>query len=160
MKRRYHWYILASVSFGVFDLLYETHPFLGEPSFLRYLIRAWLVWLILVIPISIIETKAENDIERTILAGTLSAMIANKVPYWLVVLKSIFIGSKSANSYHIFNFQNNGYFKSIFLLLHNQFWNAFEWVLIALFSGAIVSYSFFSIYKQPIQPGRHEKKTS
>ena len=139
MKKRWLFYLLIGVLFGIFDFYFQTWMqqimFPGNLA----LIPILGMWLVMVIPIAIREAKASCSVWLAAAASAFSWSVSIISYYLFMAVKLILIGQPGREEMHFSN-RSDPYFwsniKSVFI--GDILFGVGEWILVALVGGCLV----------------------
>ena len=157
--KRWHYYILIGLVFGVFDWFYldwlssGLGPNLGEnPLIIIPIIIAlnYGIWLVPIIPVAFYETKKTDHIKGPILAGILTWCCAlfSYYAYYAILLSL----GRLPNLAHLNLFAERydgfwGEYGRMFIRI--IFWQFIEWIPIAVIGSSIIGAFFWWVIKKP-----------
>lgn len=164
MKRRWIFYLLIGVAFGVFDFYY--HAFISEALLLQqqgstwgraaWVILSLGIWLVPIIPIILHEAKTSRSVWLSALAAS-GTWCASVIAYYLNnAVQLAFIGVPSRPEMHISN-RADPYFwanwKNVFfdvLIMDNIIW-----IAVAVIGGTTIGYLISTIYMRQTSGSAH-----
>ncbi len=142
MKKRWLFYLLIGVLFGIFDFYFQTwmqQIMSSGASGNLAIIPILSVWLAMVIPIAIREAKASRSVWLAATASAFSWSVSIISYYLFMAVKLILIGQPGREEMHFSN-RSDPYFwsniKSVFI--GDILAGIGEWILVALIGGCLV----------------------
>jgi len=158
--KRWHYYALIGLIFGILDWFYldwlarGVGPNLGEnPLIVIPIIIAmnYGIWLIPIIPVTIFEARKSADIRRTGLAGILTwccAIFSYYVYYWILLSMGKLVHLEHLN---IFGERYDGFWSEY----GQMFWRIIlaqflEWLPIAVIGGGLVGVIAWRLFHKRI----------
>lgn len=142
MKKRWFFYLLLGVLFGVFDFYFQTWIYQLFPMGTRsitMLVPILGVWLVLVVPIAIHEGKTSGSVWPAAASSAFTWSVSVVAYYLFMGVNLIFIGLASRAEMHISNLNDPYYWNNIKnLILGDLLSGVSEWITVALVGGSLV----------------------
>lgn len=146
MKRRWIFYLLAGILFGVFDFFFQiwvNHLLPAETmSNTIRLVLILGVWLALVLPIALHEAKLSRSAWLAAAASVLTWSAAVVAYYLFMGVKLILIGEATRPEMHISN-RHDPYFQSnVIAFFRGDFMDGVsEWMIVAVIGGSLIGFA-------------------
>ncbi len=143
MTRRWSFYLLAGVLFGIFDFffqvwIYQLFP-VGTLSSTAMLVPILGVWLVLVVPIAWREAKISGSVWLAAASSTFTWSVSVVSYYLFMAVKLILIGQASRAEMHISNRSAPYHWSNIKSFFVGDFLGGVsEWIVVALVGGSLV----------------------
>lgn len=142
MKKRWFFYLLVGVMFGVFDFFFQTWVYqlfpMGTHS-ITMLVLILGVWLVLVVPIAIHEGKTTGSVWPAAASSAFTWSVSVVAYYLFMGVNLIFIGLASRPEMHISNLNDPNYWINIKNFLVGDLLSSIrEWIIVALVGGGLV----------------------
>lgn len=143
MKRRWLFYLLAGLLFGVFDFYYQVWVSSLYPkvtlSNLGMIVIVLAVWLLLVVPIALCEAKSSRSIWLVAFASAFTWTISVIAYYLFMAIKLFLIGEPGRAELHISN-RDAPYYWSNFknVLVGDVLGGISEWIVVSLVGGSLI----------------------
>ncbi len=142
MKRRWFFYLLIGILFGIFDFFFQTWIYQIFPVGSRSTamqIPIWGVWLLVVVPVALNEVKTSRSVWLTAASSVFTWSVAVVAYYLFMGVKLIFIGQASRAEMHISNHNAPYYWSNIKSFFVGDFLSGVgEWIIVALVGGCLV----------------------
>ena len=139
LKKRWKFYLLIGLLFGIFDFFYqELIAGIGETIILRVLVTTG-VWLLPAIPIILYEAKVSQTTWKPTLANVLTWVMAVISYYLYMGFKLLIIGQEGRQEVHFSSYQDPYFWsnwKSLFV--GDILGGMFEWLIVAVVGGCLV----------------------
>jgi hypothetical protein len=142
MNKRWSFYLLAGVLFGIFDFYFQTwinQLFAGTPGNAAMMVPILGVWLVLVAPIALREAKASRSVWLAAAASAFTWSVSVVAYYLFMGAKLILIGQASRAEMHISNRSDPYYWSNIKnFFVGDLLGGVGEWIIVALVGGCFV----------------------
>jgi hypothetical protein len=143
MNKRWSFYLLAGVLFGIFDFYFQTwiinQLFAGMLGNTAIMIPILGVWLVLVAPIAMREAKVSRSVWLAAAASAFTWSVSVVAYYLFMGVKLILIGQASRAEMHISNRSDPYYWSNIKGFFEGDFLGGVgEWIIVALVGGCLV----------------------
>ena len=142
MKRRWFFYVLIGILFGIFDFffqiwIYQIFP-VGERNAVMQ-IPIWGVWLLVAVPVAYHEVKTSRSVWLAAVSSVFVWSVSVVAYYLFMGIKLIFIGEASRAEMHISNHNAPYYWSNIKSFFAGDFLSGVgEWIVVALVGGSLV----------------------
>jgi len=143
MKKRWLFYLLAGILFGIFDFYFQVwinqlFP-MGKLSSIAMLVPILGVWLVLVVPIALREVKVSRSAWLAAAASSFTWSVSVVAYYLFMGVKLILIGQASRSEMHISNRADPYYWSNVRNFFVGDFWDGVsEWIIVALVGGSLI----------------------
>jgi hypothetical protein len=143
MKKRWLFYLLAGILFGIFDFYFQgwinlLFP-MGKLSSFAMLVPILGVWLVLVVPIALHEAKTSRSAWLAAAASAFTWSVSVVAYYLFMGVKLILIGEASRSEMHISNRSDPYYWSNVRSFFVGDFWDGVsEWIIVALVGGSLI----------------------
>lgn len=142
MKKRWLFYLLIGVLFGIFDFYFQTwmqqNMFSGMPGNLA-MIPILGVWLAMVIPIALREATAARSVWLAAAASAFSWSVSIIAYYLFMGVNLILIGQPAREEMHISNHAAPYYWSNVKSFFLGDFMDGVsEWIVVALIGGCLI----------------------
>jgi hypothetical protein len=141
MRKRWLIYVLIGILFGIVDFYYQEFTQEIITSTIVWLVVAWSVWLIPIIPIVLYEAKISKSVLKSVLANILVWNVSVISYYMYIPIKLVFIGQSTMLEFYIYNYKSEFYWSNLKALIwHLISQDAPEWLVVAILGGLIVGF--------------------
>lgn len=141
MRKRWLIYVLIGILFGIVDFYYQEFTQEIITSTIVWLVVAWSVWLIPIIPIVLYEAKISKSVLKSVLANILVWNVSVISYYMYIPIKLVFIGQSTILEFYIYNYKSEFYWSNLKALIwHLISQDAPEWLVVAILGGLIVGF--------------------
>ncbi|ETI95273.1 MAG: hypothetical protein Q617_SPSC00209G0001, partial [Streptococcus sp. DORA_10] len=136
MRKRWLIYVLIGILFGIVDFYYQEFTQEIITSTIVWLVVAWSVWLIPIIPIVLYEAKISKSVLKSVLANILVWNVSVISYYMYIPIKLVFIGQSTMLEFYIYNYKSEFYWSNLKALIwHLISQDAPEWLVVAILGG-------------------------
>jgi signal transduction histidine kinase len=139
LKKRWLYYLLAGIIFGVFDFYFQN--WVQVLSFWGIWINIPIlgIWLLLLMPTAIVEIKTSNSPWLTATASAFTWSTAVVAYYLFNGIKLIVIGEPSRPEMHLSNRGDAFYWNNVRAFFSGDFVSGVgEWLVIAIIGGSLI----------------------
>lgn len=143
MKKRWLFYPLAGILFGIFDFYFQAwinqlFP-MGKLSSFAMLVPILGIWLVLVVPIALHEAKNSRSAWLAAAAGAFTWSVSVIAYYLYMGVKLILIGEASRPEMHFSNRSDPYYWSNVRSFFVGDFWDGVsEWIIVAVVGGGLI----------------------
>ncbi len=143
MKRRWLFYLLAGILFGVFDFYFQIwvnqlFP-MGSLGNIGMMIPVLGVWLLLVAPIALREANTSRSLWLVAAASAFTWTESVIAYYLFMAIKLFLIGEAARAELHISNRGAPDYWSNVKnIFVYDILGGISEWIIVALVGGSLV----------------------